>query len=329
MSTAPNRDMPAPMGKLPPNEWIWRDGEFIPWADANVHILAHSMQFGSAAFEGIRCYATPRGPAIFRLEDHLVRLINSIKIYRMEIKYTVDDLVAVACELIERNKMEAAYLRPMVLRGFGASGMVPFASPIETYFPCWKWGTYHGEKALNEGIDACVSSWVRNAPNTTPAGAKIAGNYLSSQLIKMEALVNGFDEGIALDTEGRLAECSGQNLFLVSRGTLYTSPINGSLLPGITRNTILTFAQDAGIPIREIVLPREAIYTADEAFMTGTAAEVTPVRTVDKIPIGSGKPGPITQQLQRAYLQTVHGELEDKHGWLTYVKAERASAARS
>jgi branched-chain amino acid aminotransferase len=319
---------PATSTKLPPNEWIWRNGEFIPWADATVHILAHSMQFGSAAFEGVRCYKTPKGPAIFRLEDHLQRLANSCKVYRMELKYSIDDMVAATCELVERNKMEAAYIRPMVLRGFGASGMVPFGSPVEAYIPCWTWGSYHGDTALEQGVDACIASWHRMAPNTIPAGAKIGGNYLGGQLIKMEALANGYDEGIALGTDGRLSEGSGQNVFLVSNGTIYTAPINGSLLPGITRNTIMTFANDAGIPVREIEMPRESIYTADEVFMTGTAAEVTPVRSVDRLPVGTGKPGPITQQLQRMYLQTVKGEIADPHGWLTYVKAERASATR-
>jgi branched-chain amino acid aminotransferase len=325
MSANPNTA--APLTKLPPNEWIWKNGEFIPWGDANVHILAHSMQFGSAAFEGVRCYKTPNGPAVFRLEDHLTRLINSCKIYRMEVKYSIDDMVAATCELVDRNKMEACYIRPMVLRGFGASGMVPFGSPVEAYIPCWKWGSYHGDSAMNDGVDACVASWARMAPNTTPAGAKVGGNYLSSQLIKMEALQNGFDEGIALDVNGRLSEGSGQNLFLVSKGTILTAPINGTLLPGITRDTVMTFAREQNIPVREIELPRESIYTADEVFMTGTAAEVTPVRSVDRLPIGTGKPGPVTQQIQRSYMQTVKGEIDDTHGWLTYVKAEKASRA--
>jgi branched-chain amino acid aminotransferase len=317
------------MAKLPKTDWIWRDGEFVPWADASVHVLSHSMQFGSSAFEGVRCYKTPKGPAIFRLEDHLQRLLNSCKIYRMDVRHSIDDMVAAACELVERNKLESCYIRPMVLRGFGAASMVPFDSPIETYIPCWPWGAYHGEGALEKGVDACVATWHRVAANTIPAAAKIAGNYLSSQLIKMEALQNGFEEAIALDIHGHVSEGSGQNVFLVSRGAIYTAPINGTLLPGITRSTIITIAQHAGIPVHVAEIPRDALYTADEIFMCGTAAEVTPVRSIDKIVVGGGKAGPITMQIQRAYMQTVKGEIEDAHGWLTYVRAERAARATS
>ncbi len=316
------------MPKLISTDWIWRDGEFIPWADAQVHVLAHSMQFGSSVFEGIRCYNTPKGPAIFRLEDHLQRMVNSCKIYRMDLKYSVDDLVAAACELVERNRLDTCYIRPMVLRGLGAAGMVPLESPVEVYIPCWPWGAYLGDGALENGVDACVTSWHRVAPEHDPAAAKVAGNYLGGQLVKMEALANGFSEGIALTTHGMISECSGQNLFLVSGGTLFTPPINGTLLPGITRSSILTFANELGIPVREMELPRESLYTADEVFVSGTASEVTPFRSVDRLPVGNGKPGPITQQLQRMYLQTVKGEVEDTHGWLTFVRAERASATR-
>ncbi len=314
--------------RISETEWIWHDGEFIPWADANVHVLCHSLQFGSSAFEGVRCYNTPRGPAIFRLEDHLKRLVNSCKIYRMELDYTVDDLVAACCELVERNSLDACYLRPMVIRGYGAAGMVPFDSPVEVYLPCWPWGTYLGEGALENGIDACVSTWHRMAPNTTPAFAKIAGNYIGGQLIKMEALQNGYAEAIALGTDGMLSEGSGQNVFIVHNGTLYTPLVDGTLLPGITRDSITTLARDLGIPVREQQLPREMLYVADEVFFTGTAAEVTPVRSVDRITVGDGRPGQVTQQLQQRYLQTVRGEVPDTHGWLTYVRAERAAAQR-
>lgn len=313
------------MAKIVPTTWIWRDGEFVPWADAQVHVLAHSMQFGSSAFEGIRCYSTPGGPAIFRLEDHLQRLINSCRIYRMEVPYTVDELVAASCELVERNEMNACYIRPMVLRGYGAAGMVPHESPIEVYIPCWQWGTYLGEGALETGVDACVSSWNRMAPNTIPAMAKIAGNYLSGQLIKMEALANGFGEAIALDPDGLVSEGSGQNVFVVSRGTIYTPPFNGTLLAGITRDSVLSLARDAGIPWKEQGIPREMLYMADEIFLTGTASEVTPVRSVDRISIGNGKRGPITHQLQQRFLDIVHGTAPDTFGWLTSVRAERAS----
>jgi branched-chain amino acid aminotransferase len=313
------------MAKITETEWIWRDGEFVRWQDATVHVLAHSLQFGSSAFEGIRCYATPRGPAVFRLEDHLQRLLDSCRIYRMDVKYSVDELVAATCELIERNGVEACYIRPMVLRGYGASGMVPFDSPVEVFLPCWPWGAYLGEGALENGVDACVASWSRMAPNTIPAMAKVAGNYLSGQLIKMEALRNGYAEGIGLGPDGMISEGSGQNLFLVHNGVVYTPTINGTLLHGITRNAIITVARDLGFTVREQDMPREMLYTADEIFLTGTASEVTPVRSVDRIQIGAGKRGPITTQIQAKFLEIVRGATEDKYGWLTHVRAERAA----
>jgi branched-chain amino acid aminotransferase len=308
------------MSRITETDWIWKDGTFVRWADATVHVLSHSMQFGSAVFEGIRCYHTPRGPAIFRLREHLQRLVNTCKVYRIELPYSVDDLVAASRELVARNGLEACYIRPMVVRGYGAAGMVPFDSPIEVYLPCWPWGTYLGDGALEQGVDACVSSWQRLAPNTIPSLAKIAGNYLSGQLIKMEALANGFAEGIALSPGGTVSEGSGQNVFLVSGGTIITAPLDGTMLGGITRDAILTLAADAGIPVREQSIPREMLYTADELFMTGTAAEVTPVRSVDHITVGSGKPGPVTRQLQQAYLDVARGVAEDRHGWLTHVR---------
>ncbi len=310
------------MAKLTPTNWIWRDGEFIRWADAQVHVLTHSMQFGSSAFEGIRCYSTPRGPAIFRLNDHLQRLINSCRIYHMDVRYTIDELAFACCELVAKNELEACYIRPMVIRGFGAAGMVPFDSPVEVYLPCWEWGAYLGEGALEAGVDACVSSWNRMAPNTIPAMAKMAGNYLSGQLIKMEALANGFSEAIALGPDGRLSEGSGQNVFVVSRGILYTPPFNGTLLAGITRDSVLTIADDLGLRVREQEMPRESLYGADEIFLTGTASEVTPVRSLDRIRIGSGKRGPVTEALQRRYLEIARGEVADAHHWLTFVRGE-------
>ncbi|MES2176219.1 MAG: branched-chain amino acid transaminase [Gemmatimonadota bacterium] len=314
------------MAKLSPTEWIWHDGEFIPWKDATVHVLAHSMQFGSSAFEGIRCYGTPQGPAIFRLEDHLQRLINSCKIYRMDVPYSVDELVAANCELVERNGLDSCYLRPMVIRGYGAAGMVPFDSPVEVFLPCWPWGAYLGDHAMENGADACVSSWHRMAPNTTPSMAKVAGNYLGGQLVKMEALANGYDEAIALGPDGLISEGSGQNVFIVQRGVVFTTPMNGTLLPGITRDTIMTLARDAGLDVREGPLQRELLYTCDEIFLTGTASEVTPVRSVDKIRVGIGRTGEVTKLLQRTFLDLVQGKSEDKYGWLCHVKAERASA---
>lgn len=314
------------MSQLTPTDWIWRNGDFVAWQDANVHVLAHSMQFGSSAFEGIRCYDTPRGPAIFRLEDHLQRLLNSCRMYRMEVPYGVDELVAACCELVERNALKACYLRPMVIRGFGAAGMVPFDSPIEVYLPCWPWGAYLGEGALENGVDTCVSSWHRMAPNTVPSMAKVAGNYLGGQLIKMEALANGFDEAIALGPDGMVSEGSGQNVFVVQKNIVFTTPANGTLLPGLTRDSIITLAREAGLEVREQPLQREVLYTADEIFLTGTASEVTPVRSVDRLQVGSGRAGDVTKQLQRTFLDLVNGKADDSHGWLTFVKAERASA---
>jgi branched-chain amino acid aminotransferase len=314
------------MSKLTATDWIWRDGSFVRWDEAQTHVLAHSMQFGSSAFEGVRCYSTPSGPAIFRLEDHLRRLLNSCRIYRMEVTYTVEDLVAASCELVERNQLDACYIRPMVIRGYGAAGMVPFESPVEVYLPCWPWGAYLGEGALENGVDACVSSWNRVAPNTIPAAAKVAGNYLSGQLVKMEALANGFAEGIALGVDGMISEGSGQNIFLVRDGVLFTPPLNGSLLPGITRDSVIALAKDAGIEVRETQMPRDMLYVADEIFFSGTAAEITPVRSVDRITVGGGKPGPMTRLIQQRFLAVANGRAGDTHGWLTMVRAERGAA---
>jgi branched-chain amino acid aminotransferase len=308
------------MSQITKTDWIWKDGSFVRWDDCQVHVLAHSMQFGSSIFEGIRCYATPRGPAIFRLREHMTRFVNSAKVYRMELAYSVDDLVQANRALVAKNALDACYLRPMALRGYGAAGMIPFASPIEVYLPCWPWGTYLGEGALENGVDVCVSTWQRVAPNTIPAMAKVAGNYLGGQLIKMEALANGFAEAIALDTGGRVSEGSGQNVFVVRNGAIYTPPVDGSLLPGITRDTVIALAHDAGIPVQVEAIAREALYMADELFFSGTAAEITPVRSVDHIKVGAGKPGPVTQRLQADFLDITHGRAPDAHGWLTHVR---------
>jgi branched-chain amino acid aminotransferase len=307
-------------------DWIWHDGTFIPWADAHVHVLSHSMQFGSAVFEGIRCYNTPDGPAIFRLRDHLQRMMASCRIYRIDMKYTLEELEAAARAVVTRNEITSCYIRPMVVRGYGAAGMVPYDSPVEVYIPCWPWGAYLGDEALEHGVDACVSSWHRVAPNTLPAAAKIAGNYLGGQLIKMEALTNGFQEGIALSPGGTVSEGSGQNVFLVHDGVLHTPPVDGTLLTGITRATVLTLARDHGIPVSELPIAREMLYIADEVFLSGTASEVTPVRSVDRITVGHGKRGPITTLLQKEYLELATGKRPDTHGWLTRVPP--ATAAR-
>ncbi len=308
------------MSQIAESQWIWRDGAFIPWADATIHVLSHSVQFGSSAFEGIRAYSTPRGPAIFRLREHFTRLLMSCKIYRTDVPYTIDQLIAASRELIVRNGLESCYLRPMVVRGYGSAGMVPTGAPVEVYLPCWPWGTYLGAGALENGVDACISSWHRVEPNTIPAMAKIAGNYLSGQLIKMEAVANGYAEGIALSPGGMVSEGSGQNVFLVSGGTIVTTPLDGTILGGITRDTIMTLAREAGIPVREAHIPREMLYMADEVFFTGTAAEITPVRSIDKITIGAGKPGPVTTLMQTQYLDIVHGRVDDTHGWLTHCR---------
>jgi branched-chain amino acid aminotransferase len=307
------------MSTLTETEWIWRDGTFIRWHDAHIHVLSHSVQFGSSVFEGVRCYATPHGPAIFRLADHLRRLADSCRIYRIDLPFSAAELTAACREVVSRNRMDACYLRPMVVRGYGASGMVPTGSPLEVYVPCWPWGAYLGDEALESGVDVCVSTWCRVAPNTLPAMAKMAGNYLSGQLAKMEALANGYVEAIALGPDGTLSEGSGQNIFLVRQGTLFTPPIDGTLLPGITRASVLTLAHEAGIPVREVVLPREMLYIADEVFFCGTAAEITPVRSVDKVLVGQGRPGPITRQIQQRFLDIAHGRADDVHGWLTRV----------
>ena len=308
------------MSRITQTQWIWRDGELIPWADATEHVLSHSMQFGSAAFEGIRCYSTPTGPAIFRLREHLERLATSVRIYRIELEYSIDQLMDACCELVVRNEMPACYIRPMVLRGYGAAGMVPFDSPVRIYLPCWPWGAYLGEDALENGVDACISSWNRVAPNTIPAMAKIAGNYLSGQLIKMEALTNGFQEGIALSPSGTVSEGSGQNVFVVAGGTVFTTPLDGTLLGGITRASVIRIARDAGYEVREQAIARDTLYAADEIFLTGTASEVTPVRSVDRIRVGSGKRGPVTTDLQKRFLDIVQGRVEDTYGWLLPVR---------
>ncbi len=307
------------MTKIGETAWIWRDGQFVKWHDANVHVLSHSVQFGSAVFEGIRCYKTPQGPAIFRLDAHLKRMLNSCKIYRMDPPWSAAQLTEAHIETVRRNKIESCYLRPMVMRGYGAAGMVPHDSPIETFVPCWPWGAYLGDEALEKGVDACISTWHRVAPNTIPTAAKIAGNYLSGQLIKMEALRNGFDEALALGPDGMLSEGSGQNIFLVDGGVLLTPPIDGTLLAGITRDTVLKLAQEEGIPVQVGPLTRESLYTCDEVFVCGTASEVTPIRSVDRLPVGDGTVGPITRRIQQRFLDIVNGREPDTHGWLTLV----------
>lgn len=299
--------------------WIWKDGDFIRWEDATVHLLSLAVQFGTSVFEGIRCYDTTRGPAVFRLPEHLRRLRNSSKIYRMPYSWTDGELLEASRELIRRNDLRECYLRPMVLRGYGSAGLNPAASPVETYLAGWPWGTYLGPEALEQGVDVCISTWQRAHPNTFPVGAKAAGHYNAAQLMKMEALDRGFSEAIALGPGGLVSEGSGQNLFLVQGETLVTPPLDGTNLAGITRDAVVTLARELGIGLRETPIPRESLYTADELFFTGTATEVTPVRSVDGIQIGEGKAGPVTRRIQRRFMDAVRGKPEDRYGWLTYT----------
>ncbi|MDZ7780832.1 MAG: branched-chain amino acid transaminase [Gemmatimonadota bacterium] len=302
------------------SEWIWKDGELIPWRDAKLHIFSTAVQFGTSVFEGMRAYETERGPAIFRLDAHIRRLYDSAKIFRMTPDIAAEDVRKASMRVIAENGLESAYIRPMVLRGYGAPGINPFGSPIEVYVGAWAWGTYLGPEALEKGIDVCVSSWQRALPNTYPQRAKAGGHYVNAQLMKMEALQNGYADAIALGPGGLVSEGSGMNLFLVRDGVVITPFLDGTSLEGITRSAILTMARDLGFETREQQVPRESLYTADELFFTGTAAEVTPIRSVDGIQIGQGKAGPVALALQKHFLDTVHGKNDDPHGWLTYVE---------
>ena len=306
---------------LKKTEKIWHNGEFIPWEDAHIHVLSHVVNYASAVFEGIRAYSTPKGPAVFRLQDHMQRLLNSAKVYRMDPPFALQSFCSAAVELIRRNNMEACYIRPIILRGYGDVNVNPFNCPIEVYMACWDWGKYLGTEALEQGVDVCVSTWTRMAPNTLPAMAKAVGNYLNSQLVRMEAVVNGYTEGIALDVNGYVSEGSGENIFLFTNGTLVTPPLANSVLPGITRSTLFSLAEDLGIPVKEQLIPREALYIADEVFLCGTASEVTPVRSIDHITIGKGARGPVTRRLQDEFFAIVEGRKPDRHGWLTVVPA--------
>lgn len=309
------------------SKWIWKDGSLIPWEDARVHLLSVAVQFGASVFEGIRCYATDHGPAVFRLDAHLRRLIRSCTIYRMPLAYTLPELTEACTELVRENELADCYLRPMVLWGYGAAGMNPVGSPLEAYVAAWEWGAYLGEEALEKGVDVCVSSWQRPRPNTFPVQAKAAGHYNNAQLIKMAAVVDGYAEAIVLGPGGLVSEGSGQNLFLVRDGTVVTPNLDGTSLVGITRKTVMTLAREAGLEVREEDVPREALYTADELFFTGTASEVTPIRSVDRITIGPGVAGPVTRQLQALFMDTVRGRRPDVHGWLTPVTARKAGSA--
>ena len=298
---------------------VWMNGSLVDWADARIHVASHVVHYGSGVFEGARCYATPRGTACFRLDAHMRRLYDSAKIYRMDIPVPQDALTDAVLETIRANQFKACYIRPIVYRGYHELGVNPFPCPVDMAILTWEWGAYLGQDALKAGVDVRISSWTRAAANTFPTLAKSSANYANSQLIKMEAIADGYSEGIALDTAGYLSEGSGQNIFIVRDNVLYTPPLAASVLPGITRDTVITLAQDLGFRVREDVLPRELLYIADEAFFVGTAVEITPIRSVDKIPVGSGKRGPITEALQQAFFAVINGEVPDRHGWLKFV----------
>jgi branched-chain amino acid aminotransferase len=298
---------------------IWMNGKFVDWRDATIHVASHVIHYGSGVFEGARCYSTPKGSACFRLDAHMRRLQESAKIYRMEYPLDLAGWMAAVLDTIRVNEMKACYIRPLVYRGYETLGVNPLANPVDAVIMVWDWGAYLGQDALQDGVDVKVSSWTRLAPNTLPAMAKSTANYANSALIKMEAMADGYSEGIALDVNGNLSEGSGQNLFLVRDGALYTPPLASSILGGITRDSVITLARELGYAVTETVLPREAVYTADEVFFVGTAAEVTPVRSVDKIKVGSGHRGTVTAALQRAFFDVINGKAPDRHGWLTYV----------
>lgn len=306
------------MAKITPVSKIWMDGKFVNWNDANIHILSHVVQYGSSWFEGVRCYETKKGSALFNLDKHIDRLYDSAKIYRAEIPYTKEELKKACLEVVRVNNLKWCYIKPIVYRGYGGVGVIAEDCPINVSIITWQWGKYLGEDALEKGIDACVSSWTRLAPNTMPTLAKVSANYMNSQLIKMEAYANGYKEGIALTTQGLVSEGSGENIFLVKNGNLFTPILTDSILQGVTRATVFQLAEDAGIKCEEKQISREALYIADELFFVGTASEITPIRSVDKIQIGSGTSGPITKKLQNLFFDVADNG-NDKHNWLTFV----------
>jgi branched-chain amino acid aminotransferase len=298
---------------------VWINGKIVDWTDANIHIASHVVHYGSAVFEGARCYKTPTGSAFFRLDAHIRRLYDSARIYRMDYAMDRESFTAGVVDVVKANGLEACYIRPLIYRGYNELGVNPLNCPVDAAILIWHWGAYLGPEALEKGVDVCVSSWARSAPNTFPAMAKSAANYANSALIKMEAMLGGFAEGIALDPSGHVSEGSGQNLFLVRDEVIYTPPVSASVLPGITRDSVITLAHDLGYTVKEQDLPREMLYIADELFFTGTAAEITPIRAVDRIQIGPGRRGPVTTRLQNAFFDYVNGAVPDRHGWLMPV----------
>jgi len=312
---------------------VWKNGEMIDWNDARIHVMSHVVNYGSSVFEGIRCYKTVNGSAIFRLREHIQRLINSAKIYRMDSKFNLDEICNAAVELVGDSGLDECYIRPIIIRGLNedkpAFGVNPFPNPIDSYIAVWQWGKYLGEEALESGIDVCVSSWTRITSNSLPSMAKAGANYMNSQLIKMEAILGGFSEGIALDDRGFVSEGSGENLFLVNNGKLITPPLGAAILPGITRDSVIQIARELGIEVVETTIQRAALYLADEVFFTGTAAEITPIRSVDRITVGAGKRGEITKQLQDEFFKVIRNERPAPNNapWLTFLKEKKTVAA--
>jgi branched-chain amino acid aminotransferase len=304
---------------------IWMNGKLVDWADAKIHVASHVVHYGSAVFEGARCYDTRQGPACFRLDAHMRRLMDSARIYRMEVPFDQQTLTNATLDLIRHNGFKACYIRPIVYRGYDSLGVNPAPCPIDVAIMLWEWGAYFTKEAIEEGLDVKISTWARNAPNTTPAMAKSVANYANAQLIKMEAIADGYAEGIALDTQGNLSEGSGQNVFVVREGIIHTPPIGNSVLWGITRDSVMTIARELGFEVREQTLPREILYTADELFFVGTAVEVTPIRSVDRVKVGRGRRGPITEAIQQRFFQIVRGEAPDTHGWLQPVNVREAA----
>ncbi len=313
------------MATIEQPEYIWHNGAIIPWMDAKVHVLSHAIHYGSSVFEGIRCYKTHQGPAFFRLDEHIERLYQSAKIYRMRIPFTFEELVKACHQVITENNLRNAYLRPIAFFGYGGIGVQPKSNPVFVSIAAFPWGAYLGEDSFNNGVDTAISSWNRVASNTIPTAAKAGGNYLSSQLVIEEATRHGYHEGIALDTNGYISEGSGENIFVVRNGVIYTPPFTASILPGITRDTVMTLARERQLTVVEQNMTREALYLADEAFMTGTAAELVPIRSIDGLSIDNGKRGPITQQLQEDFFGLFNGKTKDQWGWLTPVE-EKAYA---
>ncbi len=301
-------------------DYIWFDGQFVPWGEAKVHVLSHVLHYGSSVFEGIRCYNTVSGPAVFRLPEHLKRLYNSCKVYRMEVPFTPEQMSQAIRQTVIQNGLKACYIRPLVFRGYGQLGVEPRTCPVNVIVAAWEWGAYLGAEALEQGVDVGISSWRRMAPDTFPASVKAGGHYTNSQLIHMEATEHGYAEGLALDVYGYVCEGSGENVFIVQDGALVTPPLSGSILGGITRQCVIALARELGIEVRETPMPREQLYTADEMFFTGTAAEISPIRSVDHITVGAGRRGPITAKLQEEFFGIVSGQKPDRHHWLTPVK---------